>query len=1192
MKKTLLSGNRCFHYFSLIALVFLPLFKGLAQVSLTGLGATYTQNFNTLANSGTSSSVPTGWAFAETGTNANSTYAAGTGSGSGGDTYSFGSAAADRAFGSLQSGSCIPTLGASFTNNTGSIITSLDIAYTGEQWRCGAVGRNDQLTFEYSLNATSLTTGLWTPVSALTFSSPATTAIATLDGNLPANRISISSTISSLAILNGTTVWIRWTDFNATGSDDGLSIDDFSLTPNGGAPVVPTKLAITTIAPASPFATTGFSVVVQAQDVTNIARNVILPTAFSLSTNGNAGSLGGTISGSIPAGVNSVTLTGVTLATAGTAVNLTATRTSGDVLTAGTSANFTVIGNATHLVFVNAPTTGFVSTDIASFTIEARRADNTVDINYTSNITVSKASGPGSLSGTTVAAAVAGVATFSSLQFDQIGAYTLNAASGALTPTVSSGITISPSPVTWNFTTANPSAGVPVSNLSVSAITQGNNLGSTTLITNASSSSGYTGASGTFNAGAAARTGAINTSATGSAYFEFTLTPALNNFVVLNSISFGSRSTSTGPQAFSLRSSVDNYVTDLATQTLPNNQAWVSKSVAVTSATTSAGNAITYRIYGHSGVGTAGSGTANWRIDDLMLGLDVQPCVLPTINVNSGAICAGNSFTIMPSGGVSYTVTGNSFTVNPTTTMSYTVAGSDINGCQNTAVSSVTVNALPNVSVNSGPVCIGNSFTMTPTGATSYVYSSGTNVVSPTANTDYTVTGTDGNNCSNTAVSSVTVNALPNVAVNSGTICDGSSFTLTPTGAVSYVYSSGGDIVSPSVTTNYTVTGTDGNGCENTAVSSVTVNATPNISVNSGTINIGSSFTMTPSGATSYTFSSGSAVVTPTVNSTYTVTGSSALGCINSTGAVSTVIVNGASIPTTQLTTLWCNTTLATLDASVRPRLDAVSGAVDYEWQFTDLATNTVVFTRTRNAQWTDFYLLSYFPSIQYNKTYSIKVRAKVGNTWGAFGSACTITTPTAVAVPTQLTPADCNSTLTSFNTTTTIRCNPVTGATNYEWEFTDVSNPALKYTRLRNAQWPDFYVKAISQLALNKTYSVIVRSYVNGVWSAYGSACTITTPAIASRFANEEEETVDMNNVINVSAYPNPASEILNIDFDNMPENASVEVYNMVGELVLTQNLTGINNTINTSTLSNGLYHAKVIGNNKLISVQKIVKQ
>jgi hypothetical protein len=206
------------------------------SISLTGNGVAYTQDFNTLATSGASSLLPVGWAMSETGTNANTTYTAGTGSNNAGDTYSFGSSgSSDRAFGGVQSGSLVPTIGACFTNNTGVTITSLAIAYTGEQWRLGASGRGaDRLDFQLSTNATALNNGTWTDYDALDFSSPVTSgSVAALDGNSSANRTPLNFVISGLNIASGQTFFIRWLDFNVTNADDGLSIDDFTLMPNG-----------------------------------------------------------------------------------------------------------------------------------------------------------------------------------------------------------------------------------------------------------------------------------------------------------------------------------------------------------------------------------------------------------------------------------------------------------------------------------------------------------------------------------------------------------------------------------------------------------------------------------------------------------------------------------------------------------------------------------------------------------------------------------------------------------------------------------------------------------------------------------------------------------------------------------------------------------------------------------------------
>ena len=207
------------------------------SISLTSLGIAYTEDFNTLASSGTSSTVPNGWDFSESGTNANTLYTAGTGSSNAGDTYSFGvSSSSERAFGGLLSGSLTPTVGASFTNNTGSTITDLSITYTGEQWRAGVTNRNaaDRLDFQLSTDATSLTTGTWSDYDGLDFNSPnINTAVGALDGNAGSNRSSISFTITGLTIGNGASFWIRWTDFNIASSDDGLGVDDFSLTAFG-----------------------------------------------------------------------------------------------------------------------------------------------------------------------------------------------------------------------------------------------------------------------------------------------------------------------------------------------------------------------------------------------------------------------------------------------------------------------------------------------------------------------------------------------------------------------------------------------------------------------------------------------------------------------------------------------------------------------------------------------------------------------------------------------------------------------------------------------------------------------------------------------------------------------------------------------------------------------------------------------
>jgi hypothetical protein len=204
------------------------------HISLATAGTPVTENFNSLASTGTSSLLPLGWYILESGSSANTTYAAGTGSDTGGNTYSFGaSGSSDRALGGLQSGTVNPSWGVKAVNNTGATITTLAISYTGETWRVGAANRSDRIDFQYSTDATSLSTGTWTDANSLDYANPGQAA--TGSGSIQ-HSATISGAITGLNIANGATVWIRWTDFDATNADDGMAVEDFSIV----VPVAPT----------------------------------------------------------------------------------------------------------------------------------------------------------------------------------------------------------------------------------------------------------------------------------------------------------------------------------------------------------------------------------------------------------------------------------------------------------------------------------------------------------------------------------------------------------------------------------------------------------------------------------------------------------------------------------------------------------------------------------------------------------------------------------------------------------------------------------------------------------------------------------------------------------------------------------------------------------------------------------------
>ena len=61
------------------------------------------------------------------------------------------------------------------------------------------------------------------------------------------------------------------------------------------------------------------------------------------------------------------------------------------------------------------------------------------------------------------------------------------------------------------------------------------------------------------------------------------------------------------------------------------------------------------------------------------------------------------------------------------------------------------------------------------------------------------------------------------------------------------------------------------------------------------------------------------------------------------------------------------------------------------------------------------------------------------------------------------------------------------------------------------------------------------------------------------------------------VVMYPNPASSVLNIE---NAENSSIEIYDLLGRIILSENIISSNKQLNVSSLSNGTYLIKISNN------------
>lgn len=273
-------------------------------------------------------------------------------------------------------------------------------------------------------------------------------------------------------------------------------------------------------------------------------------------------------------------------------------------------------------------------------------------------------------------------------------------------------------------------------------------------------------------------------------------------------------------------------------------------------------------------------------------------------NVSAGldqSVCTGASVTLSGSGAATYTWNGGltdgvSF-VPSVGVNNYTVTGTDANGCQNTDQVTVTVNDNPVVSAGSYSAVCADAADVTLVGSPSGGVFSGVgvtgNVFDPTSGTQtITYNYSDGNGCSGSATTTITVNQLP--VVNAGpdaVICADGAVTLNGSGAGTPVWTPSSGLsatnvlnpsASPSTTTTYTLTLTQ-NGCTSSDNLTVTVFPNPTVSVTGDqSLCAGECSDLTVTGADFYTWAPAAGItdvtaanqtVCPATTTTYNVTG-------------------------------------------------------------------------------------------------------------------------------------------------------------------------------------------------------------------------------------------------------------------------------------------------------------------------------
>ncbi len=336
-----------------------------------------------------------------------------------------------------------------------------------------------------------------------------------------------------------------------------------------------------------------------------------------------------------------------------------------------------------------------------------------------------------------------------------------------------------------------------------------------------------------------------------------------------------------------------------------------------------------------------------------------------TTAVNNGPICAGAIANLTAGGATSYIWIGpGGFNSNiaapsvpnaqPVNAGVYTVLGST-GGCTSTATTTLQVNANPTVTAaNTGSYCAGQSFNLIANGASTYTWSGpngyGSNFQNPaftniTTNLsgNYVVIGAS-NGCTATATTPVVVNPLPTIiASTSGNVCEGFSLTLNAAGAATYFWAGPAGyasfqqnpvILSGVMQNNgtYTVTGTDVNGCVNTATVAQVIYAKPVIAVQGANACVEDQLSLTALGGASYLWSGPNGYTSnqqnPVISNVstlnagaYNVVVTSSAGCVSS----GTVFCNVYQKPNISFTgnTQVCKGDMFTFSGN---------GGINYKW--------------------------------------------------------------------------------------------------------------------------------------------------------------------------------------------------------------------------------------------------------------------
>lgn len=375
--------------------------------------------------------------------------------------------------------------------------------------------------------------------------------------------------------------------------------------------------------------------------------------------------------------------------------------------------------------------------------------------------------------------------------------------------------------------------------------------------------------------------------------------------------------------------------------------------------------------------------------------------------------------------------------------------------------------------------------------------------------------------------------ANPTLSINSSTagICTGNTAAITASGATTYTWNTGSTspsiTVSPTTTTVYTLVASSIPNCNSTETIVITTTLTPALAVTDLTTCPGTAATLMVSGASTYSWDNGATTstiaVTPTISSTYTVTGYNG-SCVD-TKTVSVALGASLSINATASSTLVCSGSSATLMSM---------GASNYTWTPGNTTTQNTAVNPTVSTIYT--------------------VSASSGSCMGMSTISVSVNAVPSVTITSSSNSVVCVNSLITFS---------ANGASTYSWVN---SASTTSVASIVTPTVPGTY-----------TYNVIG----TGTNNCFASASI--TRSVSACVGIEDQS----KNSVSISIFPNPFNNELKLS----GLNGTVEFYNSLGQLVLKQDAVSFE-PINTSNFVKGIYILKMYNNDgKLINTSKAIK-